>query len=137
MLYCIETSGRRALERRWANTKRNIFEARDFLRNGKTIFVFQLRTTRELKRPNGIVAIYNPNRHLLWNTTLFVNFQQLHSIEKRKEIKKIFTLRSLSKAPLVSKVSFPSSSIVTAASLAKVMPAAKGCPGLLEQILLK
>lgn len=43
------------------------------------------------------------------------------------------TLRSLSSAPLVTKVSLPCSSIVTAASFAKVTPEQKGCPGLLQK----
>lgn len=42
------------------------------------------------------------------------------------------TFRNLSRAPLVSKVSFPCSSIVTAASLAKVTPEENGHPGLLH-----
>jgi len=38
-----------------------------------------------------------------------------------------------SRAPPVAKVSFPESSTVTAESLASIMPAANGCPGLLQQ----
>lgn len=49
-------------------------------------------------------------------------------LEKQGEL----TFRSLSKAPLVSKVSFSCSSIVTAASLAKVTPIENGFPGLLQ-----
>jgi len=49
-------------------------------------------------------------------------------LEKWEEL----TFRSLSKAPLASKVSFPCSSIVTAASLAKVTPIENGFLGLLQ-----
>jgi hypothetical protein len=49
--------------------------------------------------------------------------------------KKGLTFLNLSKAPLVSKVSFPCSSIVTAASLAKVTPEENGWPGLLQTTL--
>lgn len=48
-----------------------------------------------------------------------------------------YTLRNLSKAPLVSNVSFPYSSIVKAASFASVMPQENGCPGLLYEIIMK
>jgi hypothetical protein len=45
---------------------------------------------------------------------------------------KIRTFWIRSSAPPVTKVSFPLSSIVTAESFSKVMPAAKGWPGLLQ-----
>jgi hypothetical protein len=44
------------------------------------------------------------------------------------------TLRSLSKAPLVTNVSCPDSSIVTAASVANVTPEQNGRPGLLHEM---
>lgn len=54
-------------------------------------------------------------------------------VKANKHIQEMMlTLRNLSKAPLVSNVSFPTSSIVTAASLARVTPQENGCPGLLR-----
>ena len=44
--------------------------------------------------------------------------------------KQTFSIRS--SAPPVIKVSFPSSSTVTAESFSKLTPAANGCPGLLQ-----
>lgn len=58
--------------------------------------------------------------------------QMTHSRKGPQEQKTRLTFRNLSSAPLVSNVSFPCSSIVTAASLAKVTPEQNGCPGLLQ-----
>jgi hypothetical protein len=52
--------------------------------------------------------------------------------ETSQRKKASLTFRNLSRAPLASKVSFPCSSIVTAASLAKVTPEENGLPGLLH-----
>lgn len=51
-------------------------------------------------------------------------------LDSMKNNSRTFCIRS--RAPPVTKVSFPLSSTVTALSFSKVMPAAKGWPGLLE-----
>lgn len=76
-----------------------------------------------------IDAIFN-----YWRISEMGNHSLLLKILVKAALQKAsLTFLNLSRAPLVSKVSFPCSSIVTAASLAKVMPEQNGCPGLLHK----
>lgn len=82
----------------------------------------------------------NPIQVLMFCIDRFMYIESCSFIIKAKVFDKSemeLTLRNLSSTPLVSKVSLPCSSIVTAASFAKVTPEQKGCPGLLQNIKKK
>lgn len=67
----------------------------------------------------------------------FTHYSHDHLDKSSLQRKKTeLTFRNLSTAPLVSNISFPCSSVVTAASLAKVTPEANGCPELLQNAKL-